>query len=342
MRKQLCLFVIAICSVIPAFAQENIINRQQFFLDEHPIEVTIITDVKRLRKEKKDPTYQDADIKMIFSDKLVIEEKIRMMPRGVYRKNNCDIASLMLNFNNKTSPLLSPLKKIKLVSTCRDANIFSEFVLREFATYKLYNLISNMSFRVRLLHLTLQDSEKKSKEITNYAFLIEDMKDLADRNNCREIKGKNFSTEATNRDQTTIVNLFQYMIGNTDWSIPNYHNVKLMVPKNDTTARPYAIGYDFDYAGIVNTFYAVPAPALDIQSVTERNYRGFSRSLDELNNALSIFKDKKDQIYYFIDHFVYMSDKSRKYMLGYIDGFYKLIDNPREILEIFIRGARIM
>ena len=277
---------------------------------------------------------------MQFSDTSIISEEIRVEPRGIYRKNNCDMASLMLNFKNSSSPKLSPLKKLKLVGDCKNGSMYDELLLKEYLVYKIQNLLSNMSFRVRLLHITYKDSKQKVKSYTQYAFLMEDMSDLAERNNCVEIKNNNFYTEATNREQMTFVNLFQYMIGNTDWSIPKYHNIKLMVPKNDTLAKPYAIPYDFDFCGLVNASYAVPAEGLGIESVRERLYRGFPRSLDELQAAINIFQEKKESIMYYIDHFELCSTKCRKAMVAYLDEFYKTVANKKNIESIFILHAR--
>ena len=278
MKKYAQLFLSLILQQYSIFSQPSPVNRQLFFLDDKTVEVTLTTDIRKLRNDKKTPTYQPANITMQFSDTSIISEEIRVEPRGVYRKNNCDMAALMLNFKNSSSPKLSPLKKMKLVGGCRNGVNYDELLLKEYLVYKIQNLLSNMSFRVRLLHITYKDSKQKVKSYTQYAFLMEDMSDLAKRNNCVEIKKIDFFTEATNREQMTFVNLFQYMIGNTDWSVPKYHNIKLMVPKNDTLAKPYAIPYDFDYCGLVNANYAVPAEELGIESVRERLYRGFPRS----------------------------------------------------------------
>ena len=235
------------------------VNRQLFFLDDGVIEVTLTTDIKKLRNDKKELAWLPANIIMQFTDSSVISEQIRIRPRGIYRKNYCDLAALMLNFKSNSSPKLSPLKTLKLVGGCHSGSNDEALLLKEYLVYKIYNFISVMSFRVRLMHVTYKDSKQKAKSYSQYAFLIEDMKDLAERNNCVEIKIKNgFNTEATDRQQINLVSIFQYMIGNTDWSVPVKHNIKLMVPKNDTLARPYPIPYDFDYAGLVNAPYAVP------------------------------------------------------------------------------------
>ncbi len=115
MRILSCILLTLILHSSSTFAQTKAIKRQLFFLDDKLIEATFTTDIKKLRNNKKVPAWQPAHIVMHFSDSTVISEEIRVQPRGVYRKNNCDIAALMLNFKNPTSPKLSALKKLKLV-----------------------------------------------------------------------------------------------------------------------------------------------------------------------------------------------------------------------------------
>ena len=340
MKKVCCIILLFILQQSLGFGQPSPVNRQVFFLDENVIEVNFTTDIKKLRTEKNVPKYQPATISMKFSDTLTITEEIRVEPRGEYRKRNCDMASLMMNFKNSSSPKLSPLKKLKFVGGCRTGSGYEELLLKEYLVYKIQNLLSPMSFRVRLLHITFNDSRGKSKPFTQYAFLLEDMTELAARNNCVEVKNPNFFTEATNREQMTFVNLFQYMIGNTDWSIPKLHNMKLMVPKNDTLAKPYAIAYDFDYCGLVDASYAVPAEGLPIETVSQRLYRGFPRGYDELQAAIAVFKEKKESIMYYIDHFELCSTKCRKLMKSYLSDFYETLDNKKKVESIFIANAR--
>jgi hypothetical protein len=322
------------------FAQHTPLNSQTFFLDETPIETTLTLDVKKIKNDKNKPEFQPAHIKMQFSDSSIVSEDIKVQPRGIYRKENCDMASLWLNFKNPTSPLLSPLKKLKLVGGCKTGSAYNELLLKEYMVYKIQNLLSNMSFRVRLMHITYEDSRQKMKSYTQYAFLMESEKDMADRNNCFEIKKKEFFTEETNRNQMTFVNLFEYMIGNTDFSVYKYHNIKLMVPKNDSLERPYAVPYDYDFSGLVNADYAVPSPELGIENVRERLYRGFPRTNDELQEVLGVFNEKKDRIIYFINHFDLYSVRCKKEMTAYVEDFYKIISNKKQVQSIFIANAR--
>jgi hypothetical protein len=334
------------CIILPfiigqqASAQSKPLNRQMFFLDDRVIEATFTTDIKKLRTEKKVPVWQPANIKMKFDDSTEITEEINVQCRGIDRKKNCDIAALMLNFKTPTSPKLSFLKKLKLVGGCSSSKSDEELLLKEFLAYKIYNFLSVMSFRVRLLHINYRDSKERNKSYSQYAFLIEDMKDVAERNNCVEKKNTIYGYDAANRQQFNMVCLFQYMIGNTDWSIRQYHNIKLMIPKNDTLATPYVIPYDFDYAGIVDAPYAVPNDGLGITSVTERLYRGFARTPDELQMNIDVFKEKKDAIMFYLANFNLLNERVKKSMIKYLESFFQTIDNKKSIRSAFISNAR--
>ena len=120
----------------------------------------------------------------------------------------------------------------------------------------------------------------------------------------------------------TLVAIFQYMIGNTDWSVPYNHNVRLIKLKKDTIMRPFLVPYDFDYAGLVNAIYAVPAPELGMETVLERNYRGFPRNMAELELVLAPMREKKEEIYAIIKECAPLSRKNKAEMIGYLEEFF--------------------
>ena len=64
------------------------------------------------------------------------------------------------------------------------------------------------------------------------------------------------------------------MIGNTDWSVPNQHNCKVLSGMNiEHSDLGTIVPYDFDYSGLVDADYAVPYEGLALESVRERRYR---------------------------------------------------------------------
>lgn len=321
-------------------AQKNKIDREAFFKDDRVIEMKLTTNIKQLIAEKKTDNFVDASVSMKFSDSLIIHEKIQIKPRGIFRKANCNMASLLFEFRNEGAPILSSLKKLKLVGGCSNSTVDEQLVLKEYMIYKIYNLFTEMSLRVRLLKIEYNDSEKRYKPYTQYAFLIEDIDDMAKRNNGQEKENYNYHPENTQRAQTTLVSFFQYMIGNTDWSITYYHNIKLIVPKADTTKLPYVIAYDFDVTGFVNAAYAVPPPELNLNSVTERLYRGFPRTIEEIEETANLFLQKEKTIYSMIENFEFFSKFSKKEMSRFLDDFFITLKNKKNFKKIFIDNAR--
>jgi len=192
------------------------------------------------------------------------------------------------------------------------------------------------------MKITFTDAVGKRKPYTQFGFMLEDIDDLAKRNGMVEIEGITFNTEVTDRDQMTLVTLFEYLIGNTDWSVPAYHNVKLIGPKDDNTVRPFVVAYDFDICGFVDPPYATIDEQLQdqISSVRERLNRGFPRGMEELKVTIKIFNDKKEQIYKLINNNEHLSARIKSSCISYLDDFYKIINDDREVEKIFVKGGR--
>lgn len=317
------------------------IDKGQFFKDTAMLNATITTNVNHiLRQRHKEGAQFPAYFSSTFPDGFSVHDSILLEVRGHFRRDYCYLPPIKVIFKNSKSSVVKSLGSLKLVSQCRTLAADKQYLLKEFLIYKIYNLLTDMSFRVRLLNLNWEDTANKAKSVTEYAFLIEDVKDLAERNNCFDIKDAKLKTEATDRKRMTLVAIFEYMIGNTDWAVPNDHNVKLIVPKTDSSHRPYVIPYDFDYSGFVNTDYAIPDEKLPIQTVRERLYRGFPRTVEELNDALAIFKERKIAMYELINNFNLLTPKNKKEMIDYLNDFFSIINDPQQVSDIFIRYAR--
>ena len=314
------------------------LNRILFFAESKPVEFTLATDFKKMLSERKKAVYQPGMATLHLSPTESITDNIRLYVRGEYRRKECNMPGLMLNFKNEEGGKLNALKKMKLVCGCTTNEYGEQLVLMEYLIYKMYNQLTDMSFQVRLAKINYKDLREKMKPYTQYAFLLEDVDDMAERNKCKEIEGIKFNTEQTNRQQTTIVSLFQYMIGNTDWSVPTYHNVKLIQP--DSSAVPYVVPYDFDFAGAINARYAAPVPELGIQSVTERLYRGFPRNMGEVQMALDVFRKQKDNLLSMVKNFELLNKRERDGMYRYVEEFYKIIEDKKYVQKIFIDNPR--
>ena len=327
------------CLAIPSGAQ--VVDPVKFFENDSVLDARLNWDIVKFARNSGKPEYFPATFSCKIGDSSV-SEQIRVIARGHIRKEICYMPPMKLNFHNPTSPKLYPLSSLKMVCTCYENSNGDQLLLKEFLVYKMYNLITEKSFRVRLLNLSYEDVNPKKKPFSGHAFLIESDKAMAKRNGCTELKGTRSHSEYTDRNQMTIVALFQYMIGNTDFGVSANHNIILIQPAKDSTAKPIVIPYDFDYAGIVDAYYAVPNEGLEIENVRQRLYRGYPRTEEELNDAIAIFNKQKEKIYSLIDGFDLLPEKSRKNITEYLDGFYKTINNSTQVKNIFILQARKM
>ena len=336
------LFTLVFCEV--AFTQSHNISPKNFFTDQDILEIQLVSDFKNLIKQKRNEGYkeqfQQAKIICLFPDGHLVEEEIEIRPRGEFRREECYMPPLMLNFKLARSENFQKLGKLKLVLPCKFDPYHEQLILKEFLIYKIYNLLTEKSFRVRLVKIKYQDINTKMHADAVFAFFIEDVDDMAKRNGCTEMELAAYHTESTDRNQTTLVSLFQFMIGNTDWAVPLYRNIKLIVEGSSSTVAPYVVPYDFDYCGLVNPDYGIPPPGLSITSLQERLYRGYPRSILELNAVLDIFKKNKNSIDSIIDNTAYLYQNNRKEMKRYLDEFFDIIKSEKEIKYTFITNAR--
>jgi hypothetical protein len=340
MKNLLTIFFTAVLAAGNLAAQESAsaIDKVKFFTDDSVFQATLSFDLSKLVNGKMKPVYLPATFTCKVND-TIITEAIRLIARGKTRKKICYMPPVKLDFSNPGSPKLSPLGSLKMVAACRLSGSYEQLLLAEYLAYKIYNLLTEKSFRVRLLQLDYVNSRNNKKALTQHAFLIEDVKDLAKRNGCKEVKDPNIRGLYTDRVQFTYFSIFQYMIGNTDWGVSTGHNCVLISSKKDSLAKAFAIPYDFDYSGLLDAEYAVPTEGLGLENIRERLYRGSARTRAELDEVLGVFKKQKDNIYELIKNFTLLTIKNRNRMMYYIDDFYKIIDNPRTVKNIFIDKA---
>jgi hypothetical protein len=309
------------------------------FNTEDVLEIILESDFKAFLKNKYKDEYQPAVIRYMYNDTIKVSRNIKIKPRGAFRRANCYYPPMKLNFPKGKVRLkqLEEFDKMKMVSECKRNQLHEQYVFNEYLVYKLYNILTDYSFRVKLLKVTYYDLGKDKETYGRYAFLIESSGQLAARLNALEIKTKNIGDAYIDRDLGTVMYVFQFLIGNTDWSVPGLHNVKLLKSKDPTAQLMHAVPYDFDYSGIVNAQYAIPHESLGISSVRERLYRGFCREKSELDETLDMFRAKKSEIVSLFEDFELLEDRYRKSTLKYIDEFYRIINSEswlkREILE---------
>jgi hypothetical protein len=260
--------------------------------------------------------------------------------RGHFRllRENCKMPPLLLSFSKAQKLKNSPFEKqnkLKLVVPCQG----DEYVIREWLVYKLYNLITEKSFKAKLVQVDFEDSLMKRKTETHYCILLEDDKKVADRNDAFVWKHKMLPMKNTNADEFRKMAVFQYMIGNTDWSIPYLQNIVLIT--KDSTKPAFAIPYDFDHAGIVDAPYAGPAPELEISSIRVRLYRGFCENdKDNFAETFELYNRLKNDIYNLYTNCSLLSSRYIKYVTNYFNEFYKTINSDKLVEREFQQPCR--
>ncbi len=310
------------------------------FKDDKPLEISVSTDLKKLISEKENETMQKAQFSMTLPDGKVLSAPIDIKARGHFRKELCQIPPVNLVFKNNVGPF-KYLKTLKLVNACKPGSSFEQLIFKEYLCYLMFCELTPMSLKVRLVHVNFMDSANRRKPFIYYGFVIEDMGLMAKRNGFKEVKRERLHTELANRDYMTLVATFQYLIGNTDWSVPAVHNIKFMVPKDSLeTAKAYAVPYDFDYCGMVDAPYAEPDELLGITKVTERVYRGYPRTMDELQQKVDLYNSKKDKFYGLVRNCTWLEKNTVLDMIDYLDQFYKTINDPKALKNVFIENAR--
>jgi hypothetical protein len=197
------------------------------------------------------------------------------------------------------------------------------------------NAITNMSFRVRLLHVTYIDSDERRDDQLRYAFLIEHKNRLGARYGLEDFEIERTSVGSIQADRLNLTSIFEFFIGNTDFSpiagAPDNeccHNYVLFGNDIDPII---AIPYDFDQSGIVDAPYAAPNEMFRIRSVRQRLYRGRCVNNEYIETSLQKFRDGRAKIYALVETQEGLDPNVQERIDRYIDDFYELIDDPEDL-----------
>ncbi len=348
LNQRLLLAIFASMLIAPAFAQAPGTSSPLF--SEHDIlAVTITAPMKDLLRQRPDDEYLPGTLAYTDADGSEVVIDMGLRTRGNYRRQRdvCPFPPLRVNLKKGQAEgtLFDGQNKLKLVAHCKDkSKQFDQNVIREYLAYRILNLLTDVSYRVRLLRVTYRDSEGKQKDREQYAFFIEHKKEFAGRTGIPELVVEDLTTEELEPAYSDLTSLFQYMIGNTDFSpIAGAegenccHNSTVF----GTEGGPvYSVPYDFDMSGLVDAPYATPNPRFDIRSVKQRLYRGRCMHIDNLPDSVQAFKDNRDEIYRLIDELPQFDKGTRKQLHRFVDPFFEIIDDPKR-LERDIKGKCI-
>ncbi len=317
-------------TVVWAQSADSTGEKQSLFnwLDEQGeiLNIKLRTDFAALANAGSTELYQSATFFLLEKRREVLETEIEVRPRGKYRRKVCSFPPLKLKFPKKDLKEKGWAKHntLKLVVHCYETDWSDEMVLREYLAYKLFQHISPVALKVKLAKVTYEDTAGKFPKTTHYGFLIEDDEELADRLDGKLIEDFNLPAERVDFSQYAIQAVFQYMIGNADWSVALRRNVELVRRKSDD--QVLIVPYDFDYSGLVNPPYARPNPDFNQKTVRDRNLIGFPMSDAQKMEVIERFRPLQDQFIATCKSFKTLSPTARRDVIKYITSFYEVLE----------------
>lgn len=263
--------------------------------------------------------------------------------RGNSRVELCNFPPIRLNFSKSDAQesVFAGQKKLKLVTHCKAGTDFEKNLLEEYAAYRILNVLTDMSFRTRLLHIRYVDSEHPDRDaVARYGFLIEPEQALAERNGGYLAGARHVTKPRLDEPHAAIVYVFQYLIGNTDWSLVRAFDSETCCHNGEIVAiddQQYYVPYDFDMAGLVNARYAKPKPELHLSRVTQRRYRGYCSTPEVLRNALHTVVRHRDEIMQIFADLSGLTDDDFTRSTRFLQGFFKRAANEDKLLRKFER-----
>ena len=336
----------ALLSAAVLFAGGAHASDDTLFASNDPLVLRLEAPFSAIKNKKAKPEYVDGKLKLQEGG---VEKTfdVRVRARGHSRREVCDFPPLLLNF--KTSDLkgsvLEGENKLKLVTHCMATSTFDQFLRLEYLSYRTLNLLTDMSLRARPLTVTYYDTDRKRQLDVRPGLFIEDEEAFAERKGLTQAELPRIESKQYDRDALGLVSMFEYFIGNTDWSAvlgsqgsPCCHNI---VPYQRPDGVLVPVPYDFDSSGIVNTPYALPDQRLKINTVRQRIYRGTTcESLDDLESRFVKFDAVKPQL---LELFSASSGLDKGQAAGatvYINQFFDTRSDPKKVERAFRSGCK--
>ncbi len=346
-RSETLLLLLLFLACAPAWSDEHR-DRDPFFASDEVLDVTLTAPFRTITKTRSVEEELAGTLKI--GDK---DYDVAVRSRGRFRRDKeiCDFPPLRLNFKKSQTKdtILNGVDKVKLVTHCQDrSSKYEQFVIREYVAYRILNSLTDDSFGARLIRIRYVDTDGKRRETVNLGIIIEHRDRLAKRRSLDYLEIPQTTVASLDPEHTNIVSLYQYMIGNTDFSPiqgtapdPCCHNHVLFARKNGAQV---SIPYDFDQSGIVDADHAGPNRRFRLRGVTERLYRGRCVNNHLLPQTIELFRAKRPEIEALITNLDGMAKNSQKKTLQFLDRFYKVINNPkllqRSIVDVCLKGPR--
>ena len=324
-------------------------EQRRLFGGTDPFPFTLQADFKAIGKDRNPESKND------YPGLLTVDGPagptvlhVQLRPRGHFRRRAtmCAFVPVRVEFDKAEAKgtIFDGQKSLKLVVHCNNEDDYEQYIVREYAVYRLMNLLTPMSFRARLARVSyvqskpgdaVHDAGSVKPFTTRIGMFIEDQDDVARRAEARVMEIPRITFKELEPDPLSLVMVFEYMISNTDFSIYALHNVKLLRTQD---RKVYVVPYDFDLSGLVHTSYALPSPGIGQLTVRDRVYRGPCRPQAEIEPVLERFTARKDDILGVYDSLHDLTPDYRADAKAYLQQFFSTITKDSSVRKTFVSG----
>lgn len=304
----------------------------KLFVNQEPLSLRLSYSNLEIRKKTNDSTYLKIDLSYKTENELWEKLQIELRKRGHYRLAQCYLPPIKIKINKDENKgtLFESNKKLKLVLPCSTSKNYNDYLVKEYMGYKLYEIISPYHFKTRFVKIDFAEIKgNKTKQRNLNGFLMEDIKRIAKRFNGKEYK-RSVHPLNLNDLESARNSMFQFMIGNVDFSMAALHNEKLIFVEKNFIPIPY----DFDLSGLVNASYSfVPQvnenQQLPISDVTERLYRGFKRNPILMQKVRQEYLQNKEELLKVVNDLkpLFEDDEPFKIARSYIMDFFRILES---------------
>lgn len=337
MKNQGILIFIFLISVVASAQKE--LKSDLLYNDQVPLKIKLNYSNKEMNAKTDDSTFIETTMEYLHEGKWVSME-VQLRARGNFRRSQCYFPPIKMKIkkNQREGTLFDGNKTLKLVMPCKIESENNDNILQEFIAYKIYEKISPYHFKTKRVDIDFGEIKKdKIKNFQLKGFLIEDDKRVAQRHEGKLYE--RFVHPLRQEHLTSVQNaFFQFLLGNTDFSVAYQHNGKMMFKDNQFIPLPY----DFDMTGWVNPSYASVNTSLGINSVKDRIYRGFKRDQTYFDQVREQFLEKKDELLDMVASFESEFSNPDEYntMIDFLNDFFEVLEDKDKFEESIVAKAR--
>lgn len=296
---------------------------------EEGAKVTLVTDLTTVLAQKKTATYFPGTLTTPDGKTFAVQ----LRASGKFRRMKAAIPPLKVKFKKKelSAQGLDTLNKVKLIMPWFESPRGEELLVKEYLCYRMFEPLSDLHVRARLVRLTLQHTNGSQKRMP--AILLEDDSETAARYQAYNVKRYGIKPDSLEAHQAALTVLYQYLVGNTDWDLQAVRNVRIIQHRENGTL--WTMPYDFDFSGMVAAPYASPSSESGLKSVRDRFLMPQGINPEALKKAVAVINKRKGTLYAICEASC-LSPDGQKDMKRYLDVYFKKMGQkelPPEIMR---------